>query len=892
MSPKPTNVETETAGTFKYGTTWVRVDFHLHTNADGEFRYDGSPDYYISAYVDALEAANIRLGVVTNHNKFDFAEFKALRSAAKKKGIGLLPGVELSVNDGANGIHTLVVFSDAWFENGQDHINPFLTVAFEGKTPAQYERENGRSSLNLVDTIKKLEGYHRDFFLVFAHVEQPSGLWIELDGGRISELGENEFFRRRTLAFQKVRTHDGAGSGKPCRVLLRQWLRSWYPAEVEGSDPKCIEDIGKGTPSFLKIGELSFDALKFALCDPASRIAKEPPIRTASYIRSVHFEGGVLGGKTLRFSPELNTLIGIRGSGKSSILEALRYVLDIPRGDKAQDTKYKDELIKHTLGSGGKVTLTACDTYGQEFTVSRIFREASNVYLGGKLQPGVSIRETVLRRPIYFGQKDLSSTGEGFETDLVEKLVGDQLRPLRAEIEAQRQRVRDAVTRLLKLSTTADQKRDYEAQLADARFRLEKFQEHGVAAKLQKRVGFQQDAAALQRVRDRVENFIVGLDAFLAEHEDELRNAATHVSIQNPEFFAAYHTEFAQVIAQLDRLKQVESDTRTVAGRLDAKQQEFEKARHDLQEEFAQIERQLAEELKQSGAAKIQPDDFLQQQQRMAKAQQMLDALAKQEAQKGSVRNLLLEELEKLNALWLQEYQIVKTELDRVNANHTALQIEADFKGDKEAAIRFVQELFRGSSIREATIRLVMGDYADFGGLFRDFERARANAGSTPDVFERYFVQNLGDLLTWQVPNRFAIRYRGKELKHHSLGQRASALLLYVLSQRQNDVIIIDQPEDDLDNQTIYDDVIKLIREMKPFTQFIFATHNANFPVLGDAEQVHACRYQDDTVSVQSGGIDSRPIQEAIINIMEGGEEAFSRRKEVYNLWKPQTSSK
>ena len=78
----------------------------------------------------------------------------------------------------------------------------------------------------------------------------------------------------------------------------------------------------------------------------------------------------------LHFSSELNTLIGIRGSGKSSILEAVRYALDIPRGEKAQDTKYKDELIRHTLGSGGKVTLTACDVYGQEFTISRIFREA------------------------------------------------------------------------------------------------------------------------------------------------------------------------------------------------------------------------------------------------------------------------------------------------------------------------------------------------------------------------------------------------------------------------------------------------------------------------------------------------------------------------------------
>lgn len=262
---------------FPRGAEWVRVDFHLHTKADKEFQYSGDDHYYNSAYVEALQKAGIQLGVITNHNKFDFEEFKSLRSTARKKKIGLLPGVELSVNDGANGIHTLVVFSDAWLKNGQDYINPFLTVAFEGKTPAQYEQENGRSSLSLLDTIKKLDGYKRDFFLIFAHVEQPSGLWVELDGGRISDLGGNEFFRQRTLGFQKVRTHDGEGKGKPCRMLVKQWLNGWYPAEVEGSDPKSIDKIGKAKTSFLKLGELSFEAVKFALFDYERRVRPELP---------------------------------------------------------------------------------------------------------------------------------------------------------------------------------------------------------------------------------------------------------------------------------------------------------------------------------------------------------------------------------------------------------------------------------------------------------------------------------------------------------------------------------------------------------------------------------------------------------------------------------------
>lgn len=887
MSTKPDS------SIFLHGSTWVRADLHLHTKADKEFKYAGDANYYTSGYVDALEKAGIRLGVITNHNKFDVEEYKALRIAARKKEIGLLPGVELSVNDGANGIHTLVIFSDKWLEDGKDYINQFLNVAFEGKAPSEYEQENGRSSLGLLDTIKKLEGYHRDFFLVFAHVEQSSGLWQELDGGRITDLGANEMFQRRALGFQKVRTHDGAGKDRPSRMKVKSWLNGWYPAEVEGSDPKNIDDIGKGQSCYIKLGELTFEALKFALSDYPDRVAAELPAHKTSHIRSIQFEGGVLDGKTLRFSPELNALIGIRGSGKSSVLEAIRYVLDIPRGEKALDTKYKDDLIKHTLGSGGKATIVARDVYGQEFSVSRIFRESPNVYLGGKLQPGVSIRETVLRQPIYFGQKDLSSTGDGFETDLVEKLVGEKLRPLRSKIEARRQLVREAVNRYQKLQNTAEQKREYETQLADATFRLKKFAEFGLAEKLQKRIGFQQDGNAIARIRNQVGNFIDGLQSFIAEHEDELKNATAYqASEANSAFFAEYFAEYAPLLVEFEKLKAISSASSKIANKLDLKKAEFDKRREGLQEEFAQIERQLAEELKQTGTTAIQPDDFLQQQQRKTKAEQMLELLVKQEKQKDTVYQALIAEVNVLNELWLEEFRAIKVELDRVNANHTALNIEAEFKGGKEAALVFMQQMYRGSNIREATLRNVMADYADFGGLFRDLEKAKSNAGSTPDVFERTLLQSLPDFLTYQVPNSFVIRYRGKELKHHSLGQRSSALILYVLSQRENDVIIIDQPEDDLDNQTIYDDVIKLIREMKPATQFIFATHNANFPVLGDAEQVHACRYQDETIQVQTGSIDAKTIQTEIINIMEGGEEAFNKRKEVYSQWKPQNSSK
>ena len=93
---------------FENGLQYVRSDFHLHTNKDKEFTYTGEQNSFVNDYVSALKEANISVGVITNHNKFDIDEYKAIRKAAKKQDIFILPGVELTIKEGANGIHTLI----------------------------------------------------------------------------------------------------------------------------------------------------------------------------------------------------------------------------------------------------------------------------------------------------------------------------------------------------------------------------------------------------------------------------------------------------------------------------------------------------------------------------------------------------------------------------------------------------------------------------------------------------------------------------------------------------------------------------------------------------------------------------------------------------------------
>ena len=149
----------------------LRADFHLHTKADKEFKYNGEENSYINNYIDELFAQGIRVAVLTNHNKFDMEEYKALKRKAAKKDILILPGVELSVKEGSNGVHTLIIFDpDSWIENGNNHIASFLSGAFAGIS--NYESENAKCKYDLHTVISELDAYGKDYFIIFAHVEQ------------------------------------------------------------------------------------------------------------------------------------------------------------------------------------------------------------------------------------------------------------------------------------------------------------------------------------------------------------------------------------------------------------------------------------------------------------------------------------------------------------------------------------------------------------------------------------------------------------------------------------------------------------------------------------------------------------------------------------------------
>lgn len=192
----------KTMKVFQYGSTWLRFESHLHTKADKEFKYSGDENQFISQYVQKLKEAGISVGVITNHNKFDLNEYKALKKAAKKEEIYLLPGLELSVNDGRNGIHILIVFRpEKWVENGNNFIDHFIVECFVGQH--NYQNEDGKSNFGLIDTLKKLENYKRDYFVILAHVEQRSGFLRSLMVGELLIFAQILFSKKKSCSSSK-----------------------------------------------------------------------------------------------------------------------------------------------------------------------------------------------------------------------------------------------------------------------------------------------------------------------------------------------------------------------------------------------------------------------------------------------------------------------------------------------------------------------------------------------------------------------------------------------------------------------------------------------------------------------------------------------------------------
>ena len=167
------------------------------------------------------------------------------------------------------------------------------------------------------------------------------------------------------------------------------------------------------------------------------------------------------------------------------------------------------------------------------------------------------------------------------------------------------------------------------------------------------------------------------------------------------------------------------------------------------------------------------------------------------------------------------------------------------------------------------------GGRGDFGGHLNNyFERECARR---PELLDK--------LLTWFPEDGLDVEYsrRGDGTDLHpigqaSAGQRSAAMLAFLLAHGE-EPLVLDQPEDDLDNHLIYDLVVRQIKENKARRQIIVVTHNPNVVVNGDAEMLHVLDFRwGQCVVDKSGSLQDHELREEVCRVVEGGREAFARR--------------
>jgi len=143
------------------------------------------------------------------------------------------------------------------------------------------------------------------------------------------------------------------------------------------------------------------------------------------------------------------------------------------------------------------------------------------------------------------------------------------------------------------------------------------------------------------------------------------------------------------------------------------------------------------------------------------------------------------------------------------------------------------------------------------------------------------------DLYKWVFRNYFRVSthilFNGTPMDKLSIGQKGTVLLKLFLAEGDYP-LIVDQPEENLDNKFIYDELVDAFREAKTKRQVIIATNNANLVVNTDAEQVIIAEFNDNLISYKMGTLEDLGIRPEITTILEGGKEAFLRRERRYGM--------
>lgn len=607
-------------------------------------------------------------------------------------------------------------------------------------------------------------------------------------------------------------------------------------------------------------------------------------------IRRMQIEGGFLDGLDLRFEDGLNVLIGGRGTGKSSVIELIRYCLDVRGPSTDEDAKHAREQALSVL-EDGQITLSIEDE-GSDLLISR----SANAEPEG-LEPG-------LTRPLIFSQTDVESFGlsgrgrlnivdffspitSGQKADERKRVV--QIQSLTTEIQGLLREADQISERLAGAEAVQAELTRAEARAAEtskSSQQLDKKQKQletlsAQSANLSVRLETLRRAhAASSGYRDSVSEtqiFGFGLDDWPSSGGTDLLQP-----VRSKLFKAEKLIEEAYVLLT-EAIGDIETAIRSV-----------ERERAPLEEQARVIRREV-EGLKEGAGAAARQLAGLREQSTQLEA---LKALRVQKLDRaGKVQNQRRTMLDQLDALrearCLERQRVAKLLTDslspliRVKIYQSA-QL-AEFAGA-------ITNALRGSGLRYNELAQALASAMSPRELVEAAESHDINflsktAKISGERAERVIAQlraagseaivgvSLEDAAEFQLLDGANF----KSMDELSVGQRCT-VVLSILLQHPDRILIVDQPEDHLDNAFIVDTLIGAIRKRSEHSQLIFSTHNANIPVLGEAARVVRLGSNGQRgFVVHAGPLDATESVNAISAVMEGGDEAFRKRAAFYH---------
>ena len=607
------------------------------------------------------------------------------------------------------------------------------------------------------------------------------------------------------------------------------------------------------------------------------------------HIERVQIEEGFLDGLDVSFTRGLIVIIGERGTGKTSLIELVRFCLGV-EGYTSESTKRSRDHALSVLGSG-QVTVTLSD--GE--------RQVLVTRTGGDDSPRAS---DPFVRPIIFSQTEIETVGLQAQgrLRLLGSFIGDQgdanaqeaaaaseVRSLTAEAEALRREIEELVEQVEEIPAL-------EKQISD------------LSPKEQELAKVSADAKEKKTKLDAISGSIAASSVGVGALERFQEAVSRWQSLLSAAVSGAPSVEPWPEGAGPDPLTKCRAALRQAQEYLDKSVQELDQISLEAQihlqtslDNKLKIEdraRQLRREIEalQEGAGAI-----IRQGQQLRERKARLDSLKTVLSERRKALKVLIAKrgsaLDRLDTIREKRFSArnqVATELAETLGPRIRVKASRAGQFDKFAAA--IADVLRGSGLRYNELSPMLAKNVSSRELLEaadanDIDLIAEATGITKDRATRALAQlrnsDLGTLATVAVEDTVSLQlldgttYKG--IGELSTGQRCTVVLPLVLRHTDR-ILIVDQPEDHIDNAFIADTLILSLTARDPDSQVIFSTHNANIPVLGNADQiVHLGSDGKRGFPVLASDLDDPRAVEAITTVMEGGVEAFKRRASFYN---------